>query len=226
MLQFWAVMGPQWCCSLRWGSLWPISDLFIFLMDSSFPVLTNFYCFTILKEWTALIGVVSWDGRVAWFKLKQKGEAEYWRVQGQVLKCPSKIIIALSYLWSFNIWTCTPQNSGMCWWLWKFLVSSVSYHRFMGWKCSEGEALSVATLEKLQPEHHYEISSPEMLVKFGCPLLVRTWMNQIYGVIDKLYLTTAHAQKHLWWHLHCRDQIKIDRKKTESKTRFSAFHLW
>lgn len=68
---------------------------------------------------------------------------------------------------------------------------------FWGYQCSEGEALSVATLEKLQAEHHYEISSPEMLVRFGCPLLVRTWMNQIYGMADKLY-PTAHAQKHLW----------------------------
>lgn len=83
-------------------------------------------------------------------------------------------------------------DRGNCW--------SILFHStgFWGWKCSEGEALSVATLEKLQPEHHYEIGSPEMLMRFGCPLLIRTWMNQIYGMIDKLYLTTAHAQKHLW----------------------------
>lgn len=159
-----------------------------------------------MKEWAALIGVLSWDGHVAWLKLKQKGEAEYWRVQGQVLKRPNKIIIALSYVWSFNIWTCTPQSSGMsvgdrgnsC---------SVLFHSPAFWscQCSEGEAPSVATLEKLQPEHHYEINSPEMLMGFGCPLLMRTCMNQIYGMTDKLYLT-AHAQKLLWRYLHCRDQ--------------------
>lgn len=76
---------------------------------------------------------------------------------------------------------------------------------FWGYQCSEGEALSVATLEKLQAEHQYEISSPERLVGFGCPLLVRTWMDQIHGVADKLH-PPAHAQKHLCWHLHCRDQ--------------------
>lgn len=143
----------------------------------------------------------SWD--VAQLKLKQKGEAEYWRVQGQVLKCPNKIIIAVSCVWSFNIWTCTPQRSGVCWWPWKLLVSSVSWPR--GCQCSEGEALSVAALEKLQPEQHCEISSPEMLIRFGWTVLIRTWMDQIYGMTGKLYLT-AHAQKHLWWHLHCRDQ--------------------
>lgn len=77
---------------------------------------------------------------------------------------------------------------------WSFLFHGSG---FWGCQCSEGEAPSVATLEKPQPEHHYEFSSPEMLLKFGCPLLIRTWMNQIYGMIDKLYLT-AHAQKHLW----------------------------
>lgn len=76
---------------------------------------------------------------------------------------------------------------------------SVLFHSpgFWGCKCREGEAPSMVTLEKLQPEHHYEISSPEMLTRFGCPLLIRTWMNHIYGMADKLYLT-AHAQKHLW----------------------------
>lgn len=85
---------------------------FFFKLDSTLPVLTDFYCFTILKEWAALIAVVSWDGHVAWLKLKQKGEAEYWRVQGQVLKCPNKIISALSYLWSFNRWTCNTSKLG------------------------------------------------------------------------------------------------------------------
>lgn len=85
-------------------------SLIFFKLDSSLPVLTDFYYFTILKERAALIAVVSWDGHVGWLQLKQKGEAEYWRVQGQVLKCPNKIIITLSYVWSFNMWTCNTSK--------------------------------------------------------------------------------------------------------------------
>lgn len=101
-----------------------------FKLNSSLPVLADLYCFTILKEWATLTGVVTWD--VAWLKVKQKGEAEYWRVQGQVLKGPNKTITALSYVWSFNIWTCIPQSSGVCWWSWELLVISVSWLRFLG----------------------------------------------------------------------------------------------
>lgn len=47
---------------------------------------------------------------------------------------------------------------------------------FWGYQCREAGALSVATLEKLPAEQHCEISSPEVLVRFGCRLLVRTWI--------------------------------------------------
>lgn len=125
-------MRLQWCCSLRWGSLWPISGFCVFYLGSSLPVLTDFYCFTILKEWAAPVGVVSWDGHCCMAQAETKGEAEYWRGQGQVLKCPNKVIIALSYVWLFSIWACTPQSSGMHWWPWKLLVSSVSEPTCLG----------------------------------------------------------------------------------------------
>lgn len=57
------------CFSLRLS--WDLSDatafgeahcdqsliFFFFKLDFSLPALTDFYCFTILKEWAALIGV-------------------------------------------------------------------------------------------------------------------------------------------------------------------------
>lgn len=147
---------------------------------------------------TSRSGELRWACCMAQAETKRSGWVP--RVQGQVLKCPNKIISALSYIWSlmYRLARLKAQECvGDCGNSWSLLFQPPGV---WGCQCSEGEAPSVATLEKVQPEHHCEISSPERLLRFGCPLLMGTCMNQIYGMTDKLYLT-AHAQKVLWWHL-------------------------